>query len=304
MVGSYFIKNLSEEHTVMGLYNTHPILLPGKQVQVDITNKNAVLRLAAWQPEVIIHCAAITNILFCEKNEGIAYRVNVEGTQNIAELAQKSGSVLLYLSTDAVFNGEKGDYHEDDEPAPDTAYGKTKRAGEKISLNYDKSIIIRTSVFGDDQGKKEHNFITAILKVLAQGEKYSAFTDAIFCPIYTGNLLEEILKLINGNERGIFHIVGHPVTKYKFAQTAATVFNYDTNLILAASVKALSKEVKYPANLSLINTKIKGLFKDSGPALKDMLIKFKKDLGDSLYYGGIKPTGEISQSGEESCRKG
>ncbi len=286
MVGAYFVEKLSKEHQVIGLYYTNPItLLGGRHVKVDITDKDEVLELSTFKPDVIIHCAAITNISFCEKNKDRATIVNVEGTKNIADLARKSNSVLVYISTDAVFNGEKGNYSEHEIPCPNTFYGKTKLAGEKISLHYDNSIVIRTNVFGDDHGKKEHNFATAILKSLAQGKQYSAFTDAVFCPIYVGNLLEEILKLIGRKERGVFHLVGFPVTKYIFAKTAAEVFEYDTNLIQEASIQSLPKEIKYPATLSLIDTKLSlidtkmnGKFSDSIPSLKDMLTRFKKDL--------------------------
>jgi len=101
----------------------------------DLTDLAATLgAIAAFQPEVIIHTAALTDVDGCERNPELAYRVNVLGTRNVAVAAQQCGASLVYISTDYVFDGTKGaPYWEYDDPHPLSVYGRTKWLGEQVT---------------------------------------------------------------------------------------------------------------------------------------------------------------------------
>jgi len=87
------------------------------------------------KPEIVVHAGALSNVDKCEENKELAWKINVEGTQHIAELSRKHKAFLIYVSTDYVFSGKKGMYTENDETKPINHYGKTKLEGEKIVRN-------------------------------------------------------------------------------------------------------------------------------------------------------------------------
>ncbi len=177
----------------------------------DITDRKRILDIVInYNPNIIIHTAAYTDVDACQMNPDEAYNVNVGGTENIAHAAQKSNSNLIYISTDYVFDGEKnGPYKETDLANPINIYGKTKLEGEKIIQNIMKKyLIIRTSwLFGE--GKK--SFVDSIIKKTKQSDVISVVTDKYASPTYTDDLADAIAKLIiffkKRNSWGeIFHI--------------------------------------------------------------------------------------------------
>ena len=114
-------------------YNKNPINIEQLEtIEIDITNKTNCKKILELKPDVIINTAAITNVDYCEKFEKNAFNVNVTGTKNISEIAEKLGSKLIHISTDAVFSGNKKFYTEEDKPNPVNIYGKTKLESEKI----------------------------------------------------------------------------------------------------------------------------------------------------------------------------
>jgi len=244
-VGSHFFQYLHKEHldSVFGLYNStaHFSSLPNF-LKVDITDKEEVFALAKLQPSLIIHCAAITNIAFCEENIDQAYNVNVIGTQNIAELAAATGAKLLYTSTDVVFDGSQGEYTEKDEPLPLHHYGRTKLKGERVCMQTDpQSLIIRSNVFGYNLSKRKKTFVENIISVLAEGKEYGAFYDVEISPIYIETFINDVLQLLENDAEGIFHVAGpQSITKYDFSRLIAEVFGYDVHLISKVSVNSLT----------------------------------------------------------------
>ena len=160
--------------------------------EMDITNIYSILDYCYDKDiKFLIHCAAFTDVkkanisdFFLECN-----RVNVVGTANIVEIACKLQSFLIYISTDSVFDGKKGDYRPKDYTNPLTKYARTKMAGEYLVMNYEKSAIIRTSFF-------PHDF-----------PYDSAFVDQITNKDYLDNTFEKIIHTINTIEESkIYHV--------------------------------------------------------------------------------------------------
>lgn len=260
MVGSNFIKyfSIKKKYNLFCLYHSNPTNFDFcENIQIDITNKEDVLNLSKLNPDIIIHCAALTDTTTCESNPKLAYKVNVQGTSNVVELAKTTKAKLIYISTDAVFDGEKGNYCEEDKPNPLNVYGKTKLEGEKECLNkHNNSLVIRTYVFGKNNYIKKKVFVDSVIFNLKNNLKYKAFNDVINTPIHVYQLFLLIEELIHQNYTGIFHLVGNEnISRYEFAKIIARVFKYEENLIIKTSIKNNLKKVKYPKNLTLNNSK-------------------------------------------------
>ena len=283
MVGSSFLMYLSnnKKYDLVNIYNLNKINFDfSSNVKVDITNRKEVLFLKKLHPEIIIHCAALTKISLCETHRKLAHKVNVIGTKNIVELSKITNAKLIYLSTDAVFDGKKGNYMEQEKPNPLTIYGKTKFEGENICLDeLADAIVIRTNIFGINNIEREPNFTESILCHLKNNLNYNAFIDARFSPIYVYKLIKIIEDLEKSNADGIYHVSSNDfLTKYEFAKILAEIFNYDGNLIQPISVKSISKNIKYPKDLTLNNDKVSRFLKIKIPSVKEMMIEFKNDI--------------------------
>lgn len=284
LVGSNFITQLStnKDYNLISLYNDHPTDFKFcKNIKVDITNRTKVLNLRKLEPDIIIHCAAITNFAFCELYTELARNVNVTGSRNIALLAKDSSSKLVYLSTDAVFSGNKGNYNENDKPTPATVYGETKLLGEKVCFDsYDNTIVVRTNMFGKNIIIKKLSFIENILHNLKNENIYLGFIDSKKTPIFVVNLLDIIMRLVKKDTDGIYQVGGNdPISNYDFARLVAKTFDYDVNLIKKASIEIISKDIRYPKNVTLDNSKLLNFLNYDMPKIKQMLQVFKEDLG-------------------------
>lgn len=186
----------SQEHTVIGI----------DIQEADITSITA-LRHYLWNRkfDVIIHCAAYTDVDGCETNQDLAYSINGYGTKNVAQYAQETNAVLLYISTDFVFDGQKKEpYSELDIPNPLSIYGKSKLAGEQfIQQLLTRYYIIRTSWLFGKHGK---NFVDTILSKIQSRECLSVVNDQIGTPTYSVDLAEAIQRFIGCELFGIYHI--------------------------------------------------------------------------------------------------
>lgn len=168
---------------------------------LDITNKEAVDKyFEENKPEVIYHCAAYTAV---DKAEGegkeINWKVNAEGTENVAKAAQKVGATLVYISTDYVFDGKRteGEWMPDDSKGPRNEYGKAKLAGEQAVEKYcEKHYIVRTAWV---YGKWGHNFVYTMQNLAKNHDKLTVVDDQVGRPTWTRTLAEFITYLIDNN---------------------------------------------------------------------------------------------------------
>jgi len=193
-LGKELMRILSERHQVVGY---------GREM--DVTDYTQVMtKVADARPDLIIHCAALTNVDFCETNPEINYRVNALGTENVALAAQKIKASLVYISTDYVFDGEKGSpYLEYDLPRPLNHYGLAKLAGERIVQSLlDRYFIARTSWLYHKEGK---NFANTMLRLAQEKDELRVVNDQIGTPTYAPDLAECISKLIETDYYGLYH---------------------------------------------------------------------------------------------------
>ena len=185
---------------------------------LDITNAEQVNQvLKDKMPEVVIHCAAYTNVDKAEEDLKTAELINVTGTENIADACGKLGITMVYISTDYVFDGTKDSpYTPQDKPNPINNYGMTKYKGEEAVRSFcEKHYIARTSWLYGHHGK---NFVETMLS-LKDKEELKVVDDQIGCPTWTVELANGILKLLDSKPYGTYHVCGSGhTTWYGFAK--------------------------------------------------------------------------------------
>ena len=193
--------------------------------ELDVTDFNAVMNVCTDnKPKVIVHCAALTDLSFCEKNPDAAYLVNAAGTYHVALAARAVGAKLVYVSTSGVFDGTKAEpYTEEDVPNPVNVYGHSKYLGELavagMLANY---LIVRTSwIFGGGKGK-DSKFVGKILSQL-EAPEIKVVTDKRGSPTYAKGLVCAIQKLLKEDRRGIVHVSGGDTTRYDIAKEIVSI---------------------------------------------------------------------------------
>jgi len=229
----------TNSYEVYGTYNKRPLTIDKCKIfPLDKTNKDkTTLLLTKIQPDVIIDCSALHNVDYCETHQEETWKVNVEGTMNLANICKLINARFIYISTDYVFDGTAQKYTEESETNPLNYYGISKlKAEERISnfgINY---AIARTSlVFGWNPGELESktsssgktmNFVIWALNKLRKNESLNIVTDQYSTPTLADNLAEYLLSLANSNFNGIFHTAGNEcISRYEFTLKIAKIFN-------------------------------------------------------------------------------
>ncbi len=168
-------------------------------------------------PDVVIHCAAMTEVDKCETEPELARAVNVEGTRAVVSAAETAGARMVYISTDYVFDGKGGTpYPVDAAPRPLNVYGKTKLEGEFLTLATKGSLVVRTSWL---YGKVGKSFPAAVLKLCQTQKEIRMINDQKSSPTYWDDLAAALLKLVEKKVSGIYHVSNSgSATWYEFAK--------------------------------------------------------------------------------------
>lgn len=172
--------------------------------EIDITSLESVLQvISARKPDVVINCAAYTDVDGCESNTEKAMSVNGEGVGYLAMACRDNNILLVQISTDYVFDGSKGvPYVEDDAPHPLSVYGESKLAGEMNAGFSPEHLIIRTQWLYGIHGK---NFVETMLRLGAEKDELTVVDDQVGSPTWTVDLARAIIALVDNGCRGIYH---------------------------------------------------------------------------------------------------
>lgn len=189
----------------------------------DICDRVMVRRLVgSFGPDLILHPAAYTYVDQAESEPETCYRVNALGTQNLALAAAQTNAALVYVSTNAVFDGRKPTpYYEYDTPNPESVYGRSKLAGEEyVKTLLNRFYIVRTSwVFGPRPTEGKLNFVRRMLQLVAERGAVSVVDDEISNPTYAPDLAAAILELARTEAYGLYHLCNeNPASRFEFAQ--------------------------------------------------------------------------------------
>ena len=195
--------------------------------EIDIGEHSIVTILSGLYPELVIHCAALTDVDACAKDPESAFKVNAFGTQNVAHACLRCNAEMVYISTNEVFSGRTDQpYHEDDKPQPVNPYGSSKRAGEQMARNYLRSglYIVRTAwLFGGG-----HMFPEKIIAAAEKQGDLKVVTDEISNPTYTYDLAAAISQLVRTRQYGIYHLVNSGYcSRFEFATEVLRLYGRD-----------------------------------------------------------------------------
>ena len=217
---------------------------------LDITDRVAVQEVVRGdQPDVVINCAAWTNVDGCESDEERAFAANAAGPENLAAACKEAECIFITISTDYVFDGEKsGFYTQLDEPNPESVYAASKLEGERLSMQaYGRSIVVRTGyVFGPGGT----NFLSTVVERIKRGERLKTISDAYGTPTYAKDLAVRLRELAEKNVAGIYHVVnsGPGVSFEEFTRKAIALIGNREVMVETVSADSLTRPAKRPRN--------------------------------------------------------
>lgn len=233
--------------------------------ELDITDKKAVEDFVCQNNiQIIVNCAAYTNVDRAEEDEATAERINAEAVRNLAEAVKMVDGTLFHISTDYVFGGEGNTPRTEDMPLdPQGAYGRTKLHGEQAIAEVGcKAIIIRTAWLYSEFGK---NFLLTMLRLTKEKPAINVVFDQVGTPTYAGDLALTIFSIIEGDmyagNEGVYHFSNEGVCSwYDFAQEIATAMGHKECKISPCHSDEFPSKVKRPAYSVLDKSKIKRTF--------------------------------------------
>ena len=243
--------------------------------EVDITDREAIGEsIRSSEPEIVIHCAAYTDVDGCARDPGLAYKINSLGTQNVALACQANGAVMLHISTNEVFAGdEPAGYSEWVIPNPISAYGRSKAAAEAhVRQILRRFYIVRTAWLYAPAGR---NFIHAILDRARDTGRLRVVVDEIGNPTYVDDLAQAIQELLLTRQYGTYHLVNDGAcSRWRLAQEIlrlAGLQNVDNRPILSREYRRASTPPAFGALLNTVGASLGITLRPWQQALADYL---------------------------------
>ncbi|MEI7603605.1 MAG: dTDP-4-dehydrorhamnose reductase [bacterium] len=228
---------------------------------LELTNSDAVEEYFNNNAcDILINCAAYTQVDQAETDEAIAFKVNGDVVGHLSKLCKEKGIVFVNYSTDYVFDGENKDgYSEDAEVDPLNAYGRSKAIGEKLlKENGDKYYNIRTQWLYGPKGK---NFVDTIINAFKEGKNLKIVNDQFGSPTYTLDLAKKTLDIIEKNEPyGFYHVTNTGVCSWhEFTEYFLKIFNNSPVDVAEVSSDEFPRPAKRPHYSALINNKTESM---------------------------------------------
>lgn len=264
-LGTEFVKILKPGKTdaVFGKV----LLFPFNRLQLDITHSEKVLKtVREIKPDIIINCAAFTDVNGCESDSEKAFNVNAKAVKNLAISAQEVGAKFVHISTDYVFSSKSDKpFCETDKVNPVNVYGKSKVLGEEYALKYcEKSFVVRTAWLYGGDGK---NFVKTVMNILKEKGEITVINDKFGNPTNVNDLAKHILKIVLTDNFGIYHCVGKGMcSRFEFAQKIAELSGIKADIKPISSKQYNSEhgvKTKRPKYSLLENKKLKATVGDN-----------------------------------------
>lgn len=229
------------------------------------------------KPDAVIHTAAAVNVDECEENPEWAYKLNDEVTKDIAGICASLGVKMVYISTDAVFDGESEKlYTETDKVNPLNIYAKTKLGGEKHVLEQPENLVFRTNIYGQNiQDKK--SFGEWIVSALEEGKTLNMFEDIDFSPILVTDLAEVIYEALRENLCGLYHVCATGcISKYDFGVKLQEVFGLNEGNIQRSTSENMHFKAKRSKHMGMSNQKIRDALGIQIRTPEESILEFKR----------------------------
>lgn len=246
---------MQKGHDVTSSYRDH-VPLHGKPLALDILHAAEVRKaVSEIHPDAIVNTAALTDVDRCELDPEAALSVNAKAVSHLANAAKETDSFLVQVSTDYVFDGEKGSYSEHDETRPVNKYGESKLEGEKAVMNaLDEELwsIARSSVVYGWGRATRPNAATFVYEKLSRRENIRMVRDQFSSPTINTSLSEMLIEIAERRLPGLIHTAGATrLSRFDFAMGLAKTFELDVDLIEAVRARDLQWKARRPADSSL-----------------------------------------------------
>ena len=280
------LEAVSAGHTVFGVGNRAPLntedFIP---LQANLLDPGELSRIMAQtQPDWVINCAALADLEDCEKDPVLARRINSEFPGILAEQCRRGGARLLHVSTDAVFDGQKGHeatpYTEMDEPHPLNVYAQSKLDGERaVAQENSDALIARVNLFGFSPSGRR-SLAEFFLYNLMDGKPVKGFTDVFFCPMLVNDIAHIFFKMLATSSSGrglsgLYHVFSaEALSKYDFGARIAHRFGLDAGLIAPVSVSDGGLVAARSPNLRMDVHKLSTALGEGLPRFSTMLERF------------------------------
>lgn len=260
LLGGYFLKNRDLNYEIIGITKTN--LQKNKDfVSLDITNKtNLINFIKERKPDIVIHAASIGNVDYCENHQGEAYKVNVEGTRNVIEASKEVNARLIFMSSNAVYDGINYPFGEKSKENPIDVYGRTKVEGENLlresNLNY--TILRLMTMYGWPQPEGRANPVTWVIDKLRKGESINVVNDIYNNHLWAGQAADVVWKIIKNNaDMSTYNVAGKDcISRFELALKVAKVFDFNSSLISPVDSSFFQNIVARPKNTCFNTAKI------------------------------------------------
>ncbi len=260
LLGLNLALQAQERGEVFGTVYSHELVkVPFQVIQADLKDERELAAcIDEAKPDIIFNCAALANLEACESDPVSARELNVTLPERLAVISQRHSIQLVHFSTDAVFDGQKGNYSETDLPNPLSVYAKTKLEGEQAVLHSDsRALVVRVNFYGFSlMGKR--SLAEFFLYNLAAGTRVFGFNDVFFCPLLVQHLGDILFEMVKKNLNGLFHVVSpRSLSKYEFGIRIAKLFGLNEKLVESVSVTRGGLTAPRSPNLTLCVDKLK-----------------------------------------------
>ena len=279
----------SNEYTIQGQYNNYkafPDEMPHLDaLKLDITDMDRLRDvIIKFEPDMILHCAALRDLSYCETHPNEAEHVNVTGTENIVQLCDELGLKLVLLSTDLVFSGEEIRYVEASETEPLNKYAETKVACEKLvrrRLQSDQWLIVRVSVlFGIHRLLRRADFVKFILNRLRKNQEVKVFYDKYRNVTHVSWAAKAIKMLIDSGAVGVYHVCGDECINYQeWSEMIAAEFELSPELLVPVPLTDFKSSFVNPKKIQMDNSKLRQTIGSGAmmPSIRMVLQKLKTE---------------------------
>lgn len=251
-IGGHLFKSRPDDAEVWGTYLDSVVTGdPSRLLRVDLRDPFALLKiLDGVKPDVIIHCAAQSRVAFCENAPTAAWEVNSRVTADIAQQSAQRNIRLIFLSSDMLFDGKKGNYTEADEPNPINFYGWTKFGAERrIHEFHDNAVITRVNLTYGSPLNGGHSFSQEVIETVRAGKPYYLYADQFRSFISVKNLSACIWELAQSDYTGTVHLGGSEAAdRVTFARKLADRLHLNPELLISTTAAQVQAEVSYPKN--------------------------------------------------------
>ena len=273
-LGGYLFEDFSKAFQVQGTFfeGEH-----AGHLYLDVTSRKQIQDVfKKVKPSIAIMPAAVSNVDFCEQNRDLAWKVNVEGTKEVAVCCRKEGVFLTFYSTDYVFDGTAGPYGEDDRTHPISFYGTTKLEAELvIKKELEHFLVLRTcGLYGYQEAGR--NFAMHVLRKLKKQEEVLALTNQSYTPTYVEDLSQKTLELVKRSKVGIYNVAGLDIVgRVEFTKAIARTFGFSEELVREIHSSELKLSAERPQKAGLKVDKIIREIQAKPVSVKDGLLAMK-----------------------------